>query len=163
MRFTQKLLWARKSYCAARHPDKVVDFVCMPYKYLIDPAIPFDESNKANHDLDMNPDWPYNYVNAIMECPQDKIILIPSDSFVLYLLSVVNIPYYLCYPSWFSKRIYRKRFIKRGNSQEFLSIFIGKWKYFMRSFRNDTYGKHIKLRPHQYLSDVIDIQSLLDH
>ena len=43
----------------------------------------------------------------------------------------------------------------------FLLIFIGRWNSFMDSLREDTYGKHIILRPKQYLSDVLDIREIL--
>jgi hypothetical protein len=149
-----------KSYFACLYPECAVDMVCMPHKYFLDSKKP-DESSKADPDLVMRPEWPRNYVKAILECPSDKIILIPSDSLVLYLLEKENIPYYLCYPVKRAKKVYRERYIKRGNSQEFLSIFIGEWEAFMQGLREDTYGRHIILRPYQYLSDVLDIPAIL--
>jgi hypothetical protein len=150
-----------KSYFASLHPDKAIDFVCMPFKYFLDPLAPYDESSKADPDLVMRPEWPCNYVKAILECPTDKIILIPSDVWVLHLLAKVNKPYYLCYPKRKAKKEYKKRFIKRGNSDDFLSIFIGDWESFMDGLREDTYGRHIVLKPKQYLSDVLDINAIL--
>ena len=150
-----------KSYFASLHPDIAVDFVCMPYKYFLDPEAPYDESSKASPDLVMRPEWPFNYVKAILKCPINKIILIPSDCRVLRLLEIENIPYYLCYPVKRAKKIYRKRFVKRGNSHEFLRIFIGEWKSFMETLREDTFGRHIVLKPKQYLSDVLDIRAIL--
>jgi len=150
-----------KSYFASLHPDCMVDMVCMPYKYFLDTKAPFDESSKADPYLRMRPEWPRNYVKAILECPSDKIILIPSDLRVLHLLAKAKKSYYLCYPKRKAKKVYKKRFIKRGNSQEFLSIFIGGWESFMDSLRQDTYGKHIILKPKQYLCDVLDIHAVL--
>jgi len=135
--------------------------VCMPHKYFIDPKAPFDESTKADPNLVMKPEWPRNYVKAILECHSDKIILIPSDSLVLYLLEKERKPYYLCYPKRKAKNVYKKRFIKRGNSKDFISIFIGEWDSFMDSLRQDTYGKHIVLKQYQYLSDVLDLRATL--
>ncbi|MDR2596360.1 MAG: hypothetical protein LBC76_03455 [Treponema sp.] len=150
-----------KTFFANLHPDIAVDFVCMPFKYFLDLEAPYDESSKADPNLVMRPDWPFNYVKAILEQPSDKIILIPSDVRVLHLLSKVTKPYYLCYPKRKAKKEYKKRFIKRGNSPEFLSIFIGEWEAFMDGLREDKYGKHIVLKPKQYLSDVLDIHALL--
>ena len=154
-----------KSYFAILHPDITIDFVCMPYKYFLDPKVPFDESSKADLEMEMRPEWPLNYFEAIKNCPTDKIILIPSDTGVLRLLKNDGIPYYLCYPTNTkkAKKVYRERFIKRGNSQEFLSIFIGEWDTFMDSLREDTFGRHIVLKPKQYLSDVLDIKAILNH
>ena len=150
-----------KTYFAKNHPDIAVDMVLMPYKYKIDPEAQYDESSKANPNLEWNPEWPFNYIEAIKKLPSDKIILIPSDSRVLNLLENEKIPYLLCYPKRKAKKAYRKRYIKRGNSQDFLSIFIGAWKSFMDTLREDTYGKHIILRPKQYLSDVLNIHAIL--
>ena len=150
-----------KSYFASQHPDIAVDMVCMPYKYILDPEAFYNESSKADPNMEMNPDWPINYFEAILKCPSDKIILIPSDYRVLRLLENEKIPYYLCYPKRKAKNVYWKRYIKRGNSQEFLSIFIGDWDSFMDTLREDTYGKRIILRPNQYLSDVLDIHAIL--
>jgi hypothetical protein len=150
-----------KSYFASHHQDIAIDMVCMPYKYILDPKARYDESSKADPNMEWNPEWPFNYIEAIKKCPSDKIILIPSDSRVLRLLENEKISYYLCYPKRKAKNVYRKRYIKRGNSREFLSIFIGEWKSFMDSLREDTYGKHIILRPNQYLSDVLDIRAIL--
>jgi len=150
-----------KTYFAKNHPDIAIDFVLMPYKYIIDPEAQYDESNKANPNLEWNPGWPVNYIEAIKKFPSDKIILIPSDWKVLRLLEKEKIPYYLCYPKRKAKKAYRKRYVKRGNSQNFLSIFIGEWKSFMDTLREDTYGRHIILRPKQYLSDVLNINDIL--
>jgi len=152
-----------KTYFAKQHPDKTVDFVLMPYKYFLDLSVPYDESKKADPDLEMRPEWPHNYVKAILEQPENKIILIPSDAGVLKMLEKENVPYYLCYPKRKSKKVYMKRYIKRGNSPDFLSIFIGEWDYFMDTLREDTYGQHIKIKPKQYLTDVLDIKALLNN
>jgi hypothetical protein len=150
-----------KTYFAKLHPKKAIDMVCMPYKYILDPEATYDESSKANPNLEMRPDWPYNYVKAILEQPSNKIILIPSDVRVLYLLEKVKKPYFLCYPKRKAKKTYKKRYIKRGNSQDFLSIFIDRWDEFMDGLREDKYGTRIILRPKQYLIDVLDIRALL--
>jgi hypothetical protein len=149
-----------KTYFASVHQDIAVDFVCMPFKYLLDPEKRYDESSKADPDFEWNPEWPFNYFEAIKKQPSNKIILIPSDVRILYLLEKENIPYYLCYPVKRAKKIYRERFIKRGNSQEFLKIFIREWEAFMEGLREDAYGKHIILRPNQFLSDVLDINTI---
>jgi len=150
-----------KTTFANHHPDIAVDMVCMPYKYFLDPEAHYDESSKADPNFEWNPEWPFNYFEAIRKQPPNKIILIPSDWRVLHLLEKESIPYYLCYPVKRARKIYRERYIKRGNSQEFLEIFIGGWKTFMDTLREDTYGRHIILRPDQYLSDVLDIKAIL--
>ena len=150
-----------KSTFASMHPSNVVDFVCMPYKYFLDTEGKNNnelESCKANPDNAMRPDWPYNYILAIKKIlDRFKIILIPSDSRVLNLLRAENIPYILVYPQRDAKYDYLKRFIGRGNTDIFISIFIGYWDNFLDALENDPCERRITLQPHQFLADVIDI------
>lgn len=143
-----------KTALAKKRPDEFVDFICMPYKYELSGE---DESEacKANPGNIMREDWPHNYVAAIETAMSGgKHLIIPSNVFVLMLLRTKNIPYILCYPQRSAKEEYRRRFIERGNTQDFLDIFIGRWDRFMDSFEQDDYGKHLILEPTAYLSDV---------
>ena len=146
-----------KSAFAERNPEKFTDFALMPYKYYLDPDREFDESGKANPENVMREDWPRNYAEAIQRAlaESDKTLIIPSDSSVLRLLREKDIPYLLVYPAREAKEVYRKRFIARGNTEDFLSVFIDGWDRFMDSLENDQYGDHRVLRPEQYLSDAI--------
>lgn len=144
-----------KTTLARMFPEKMVDFVCMPYKYYLPENNDYDETNKANSDLVMREDWPFNYIDAIKDALKSgNTLLIPPAWNVLIHLEMEKLPYILCYPRRDAKEIYRQRYIKRGNSEEFLSIFIGGWDNFIDALESDTYGRHIILEPHQFLSDV---------
>jgi hypothetical protein len=145
-----------KTTAAKLYPDAVIDFVCMPYKYVLDDDTgPIGEEDKANHGYDMQYDWPRNYVEAIKEAISgEKYLLIPTDLYVLALLRQENIPYWLVFPQRSSKEAYRKRFLDRGNTDIFIDIFIGGWDNFIFAFEQDDYGRHIVLEPHQFLSDT---------
>lgn len=146
-----------KSMLAEKYPDKIVDFVCMPYKYYLETCCDGGEAGKANPDNIMRDDWPYNYVDAIKEAlGNGLLLLIPSEFRVLSLLREENIPYFLCYPQRSAKEIYHKRYLDRGNTEEFLAVFIDKWDRFLDNLEKDSYGQHIVLQPQQFLSDVID-------
>ena len=147
-----------KTHLASLYPQKVIDFVCMPYKYHLEHDYVFDESNKADFDNVMNDNWLFNYISAIKEnINSGKIILIPSDLYVMQLLQGENLQYTLCYPQRDTKELYLERFINRGNNENFIEIFIGKWNNFMDAFEKNTFGKHIILQSNQYLSDVINL------
>jgi hypothetical protein len=104
----------------------------------------------------MRDEWPRNYVNAIKAAMAGcRALLIPTDMFVLWLLQSENIPYWLAYPRREAKDVYHKRFLERGNTEGFIDVFIGGWDSFLDAFEQDTYGRHIVLEPHQYLSDVL--------
>jgi 3-oxoacid CoA-transferase subunit A len=108
-----------KTTMAKLYPETVIDFVCMPYKYMLDDEDTWNEARKANEDNIMQDDWPFNYVSAIKQAmDNDKILLIPSDFFVLMILQAEKIPYILCYPQKDAKEVYRKRYLDRGNIEE---------------------------------------------
>ena len=88
-----------------------------------------------------------------------KILVIPSDLTVLDLLYLERLPYILCYPQRSEKEAYRNRFAARGNTDNFIDVFIGKWNWFLDALENDQHSKHIVLGPNQFLSDVIRIGS----
>jgi len=150
-----------KTTLARLYPKRVIDFVSMPYKYYLsedneDLSHSEAEASKANFDHVIREDWPFNYVEAIKKVlHDDKVLLIPSAGNVLSLLKKENIPYYLCYPVKEAKEEYKRRFIDRGNTIDFLSAFIDGWDRFIFALENDTYGTHIIMKPHQYLSDMI--------
>ena len=135
-----------------------LDFFCVPYKYYLDGDADRGEAGKANPDNDMRPDWPENYISAIKSV-MDKYeyVLIPSDFRVLALLKDERIDYTLVYPCRDAREEYLKRYVKRGNSDYFLSVFYERWDRFMDGLEADSFGKHIVLQPHQFLSDVIEI------
>ena len=151
-----------KTTLAKLYPQVVIDFVCMPYKYLLEETDEYSEASKANPDYILQNDWPCNYVQAIKETLSDnKILLIPTDFFVLSQLAEEGIQYTLCYPQRNAKEVYQKRYIDRSNTKEFLDIFICHWDKYIDSLENDKYGHHIVLSPHQFLSDVINVNELL--
>ena len=147
-----------KTKLATMYPDAFVDFVCMPYKYYLEPDGDSSESGKGNLDNIMQEDWPQNYIEAIKSALlTDKTLLIPSDSRVLALLDLERIPYTLCYPQRDAKEAYRQRFIERGNTEDFISIFIDGWDYFFNALEKAGTESRIVLEPHQFLSDVDDM------
>ena len=150
-----------KSYLAKKHPEKYIDFVMMPYKYVLPegPDVLENEANKANSELVINFDFPENYVDAIKQalCETDKTLIIPSAHIVLDELQSLHIPYMLCYPenTEESKTEYERRFLTRGNTEDFLEIFIGGWHNFFYYLEKNEYGEKFVMKPHEYLADVV--------
>ena len=73
-------------------------------------------------------------------------------------LEADRIPYTLIYPEKNLKDEYEKRYRNRGNTEDFLDIFIGQWEFRIEELEQKTspLAKHIVLREEQYLSDVIN-------
>lgn len=139
------------------HIEGAKDFVCMPYKYFLPEAesdMVKHEKIKADYSLEMNPEYPFNYINAILENVEKyKYLVIPSDSRVLAGLNNRNVPYILCFPEYKAKEEYRKRYLERGNNKRFIDIFVGGWDNFMKSLRDDAFSVKICMAENEYLTD----------
>ena len=151
-----------KTTLAKQRPDIFVDFVSMPYKYHVPDNYTAEESEscKADPDYELNMDWPENYVEAIMSelGNSEKMLLVPPDWRLLWMLEREEIQYILCYPenTEEAKTTYRERYLSRGNTEHFLEIFIDGWDQFMVSLETNKYARHIVLKPHQFLTDIVD-------
>ena len=132
------------------------DLVCVPYKYDVksEPCSEDTERNKANYGYDMNPNWPRNYVSAVITAyHRYRYVVIPTIMPVLLELQRFRIPYIICYPERALKEEYRQRFRERGNTAEFERIFVDGWDDYIDMFETDEYGKHIKLSSGEFLLD----------
>ncbi|MCL2082134.1 MAG: hypothetical protein FWH04_02705 [Oscillospiraceae bacterium] len=136
-----------------------IDLHCVPYKYFCNERDNRGELGKADPISEMQPDWPYNYVSAVENAlSRHEYILIPSDFRVLALLAEKQHSYTLVFPQRECREEYLQRYTDRGNTENFLSIFYGNWDWFIDKLEANSYGKHIVLQPHQFLSDVIEIK-----
>lgn len=143
--------------------EHAIDFGCMPYKYGNFQEIIEESGNgeeiKARPDLVLNPKWPDNYCDALIERNKnqpEEYIVVPSDYFVLWQLAQREIPYLLCYSVENAKEEYQRRFLERGNRKDFLEVFIGSWDYWMALLRHDTHGIPVELEELEFLTDVKD-------
>ncbi|MDR0248240.1 MAG: hypothetical protein LBI44_01035 [Oscillospiraceae bacterium] len=136
--------------------ENAIDLHCLPYKYYLNEANNRGEAGKADPNNEMRPDWPCNYVSVIKDVMRKyAYVLIPSDFRVLALLADEGISYILIYPHRNCREEYLKRYIDRGNTDNFLSIFYEDWNWFIDRLEADKHGKHIVLLSGQFLSDVI--------
>lgn len=148
-----------KSYYCKQNPN-AVDFVVMPYKYsnfYEVAAMAEGESIKAHGDLILRKHWHRVYFEALMEAYHrdlDKVFVIPSVDYVLRELEAQGIPFLLVYPHRRLKEVYRQRYIDRGNTEDFLDVFIGEWDYWIDSLRSHG-GTHLELLEDVYLSDIL--------
>ena len=138
-----------------------IDFVCMPFKYVNFAEVSGNlsgESIKAHDDLIFRDGWQNLYYEALIHTYEKypaEMIVIPTINGILDRLEYEDIPYTLVYPCRAAKEEYNRRFIERGNSENFLSIFVDGWEYWMRAVRSHHNLDCIELQPTEYLSDVI--------
>lgn len=139
----------------------VIDLYVMPYKYSNFNEI-FNKYNaegvKAAPELILKPDWRYEYYDKLIslyKSEPDKIILIPSDIQIMTWLEGNDIPFTLVFPAYELKEEYRSRFLKRGNTEDFLDVFIADWEYWINMLKSRKGCAKIELKANEFLSDVI--------
>ena len=150
----------KSRYC--ENNPNAVDFAIMPYKYVNFQEVASAEGNesiKAHADLILRENWQNFFYEALLNAYRqspDKLFVIPSESSVLAWLTEDRIPFLLVYPEVELKEEYRQRYLSRGNSPEFLRIFIGYWDAWMASVRRSG-GVHLELKQGEYLSDILPL------
>lgn len=150
-----------KSTFASLYPEDTLDLYSMPYKWILpekDGQKGEFENVKAAPYLLLNAAFPDNYLCAVLEKEsQYHYVLIPTIPFVLRRLREdYGVPYILCYPQLSLMTEYEERYRRRGNSDDFMDIFIGQWEERISSLMEDDYGWHVRLEAGQFLSDVKD-------
>lgn len=149
-----------KSTYAANNQN-VIDFHIMSYKYsnLDKLKDRYDEESiKAAEELELNIDWRYYYYKDLVSLytdQPDKIVLIPTDTMIMQWLEECRIPFICVYPAYELKDEYRERYIKRGNGEDFITIFIKGWLYWITMCQRQKGCIRIELKSGEYLSDVM--------
>lgn len=145
-----------KSTFAAQTPG-VIDLPSMPFARILPPpqgdARTLEGEKAAIYHLS-DPRFPDNYLVEILKAERDyDFVLIPTSIPTVQCLEEFGRKMLLCYPDDSCREEYRARFIGRGNSEDFLSLFVDEWETFIGPLREDTRATHIVLGPREYLTD----------
>ncbi len=143
----------------ARQVEGAVDLVSMPYSWVLPPEKGTKqecEAEKAAPYLLRNLQYPYNYLLEILKAEREcEYVLIPTATGVIRMLNEMGRIVVLCYPTGEQKEDYRQRFLERGNSQDFLDVFIDCWEDFLGPYWNrEVEGIHVPLEKGQFLTDA---------
>lgn len=103
-------------------------------------------------------DWARWYVqDAIVGVRAGRVVLVSSHAEVREELSRLNrFPVVMVYPYVNLKEEYRKRYIDRGSSEEFVERMMLDWDSFLKEMRSNLLFKHVVLSHGEYLSDACD-------
>lgn len=143
----------------ANHAENAVDLVTMPHSWILPPPgkNPGEhESEKGARYLLRDPRYPDNYILEILKAEREyRYVLIPTNAGILrQLRETYGRNAILCYPTPEQKSDYRERFLARGNSSDFLDIFIDNFEEFLSPFWNrEVPGYHLPLLPGEFLLD----------
>lgn len=158
-----------KTFAAASRSD-ALDFTIGSYKYL-NPmeglSLRESEEIKASNG-ELSPAWPWNYIRALydLKCSGEyRYIFAPV---ILELAQALEwgfepcgitepVPYTLVIPDISLKDEYERRYLKRGNQEAFIDIFIsrGGWENWQGLFSRLEPTRRIVLQRGQFLSDIL--------
>lgn len=139
----------------------LLDLPSMPYRWLLPYQDPdthgqaeFEREKGALHHIG-DPRFPQNYVLEILRAEQKgKTVLFPTIIPVIdILVERYGRTVHVVCPEDGLKEEYRQRYLKRGNSDSFLSIFIGGWEDRMEAIGKSR-GIHHRLKSGKYLTPL---------
>jgi len=152
---------------AAEKLPNVVDLPSMPCRWLLPhrdlsryTAAQLEQEKGALHRI-ADPRFPQNYILEILKAEQaGKTVLFPTIVPVINLLvDKYKWDVIVVSPEKGLKEEYRQRFLKRGNSDSFLYLFIDGWEERIEDIEKSR-GRHLRLKSGEYLSSVLTEQSI---
>jgi len=102
--------------------------------------------------------FPANYLAHIKEeLRKDKaaVIFVSSHRLVREALRSQGIPYTLAYPNKTLKIEYIKRFIERGNDDDFIDLLYNNWDAWISECSNQKGCTHLVMNTGDYLSNIL--------
>jgi adenylate kinase family enzyme len=143
----------------SENTENAIEIPSMPYSWILpkntDKSAKELEKEKGAFYHLANPLFPMNYVFEILKAERSyKYVIIPTVEWVLEVLQEkYDRNCVLLYPEASLKEEYRQRYITRGNSDSFMSLFIDGWEERIKDLR-EYKGVHIPLAKGEYLSNV---------
>ena len=141
----------------ARQYDKVVEIISMPYAWIL----PYG-SEKSEYEAEKgaayhvrNPLYPMNMLLEVLKAERENgCVIIPTVS---SLIKVLQEDYdrmvVVCYPEDGLQDEYRRRYICRGNSEEFIELFVDQMELFLKPLKENQTANHLILKRGEYLRD----------
>ncbi|HHU16609.1 MAG TPA: hypothetical protein GXZ70_00070 [Clostridiales bacterium] len=143
----------------SENTENAIEIPSMPYSWIL-PKNTYRSAKESEKEKGAfyhlaNPLFPMNYVFEILKAERSyKYVIIPTVECVLKVLQEkYDRDCILVYPEASLKAEYRQRYITRGNSDSFMSLFIDGWEERLEGLRANK-GVHIPLAKGEYLSDV---------
>lgn len=119
----------------------------------------FSWIEKEDGTKERNPDFPNNYIQHIKDnIGKVDYIFVSSHKIVREALSKNNIKFTMVVPEKNLLTNWMINMYDRGNDDDFINTQIDNWDKWLNEIdeEKNTYSKIIKLKAHEYLSDVLD-------
>ena len=143
----------------ARKYANVIDLESSLYKYIYDQDICLSDMEKIKgiSKRKLNPNYPLNYIEAILEATHkyDIVCVRYNGDEAVDFYDTYNLTYAICYPSEKAYQTYVKRFEERGNTKEWIEK--NKRLYYEVSLKRfeEFKGLKIELKDNQTLEDAL--------
>lgn len=101
-------------------------------------------------------EFPLNYIKAIEEqIGVAHILFVSIHQELRDVLVERGLDFTLVYPERSLKDEYLQRFSNRDDPQDFIELFANNWNPILRQLEDQRQCKHIVLKNHQYIADII--------
>lgn len=152
-----------KTYLGNKYSN-IVDLESSDFKWIYPKELKNIDKEKRKGILErhFNPDWPENYIEAILSAEKEyDIVLISQSIDVLAELRLRRIPFVVAIPELGLKEEYKKRCIDRGNNEIFVGFVDSYYEYLINKLmgRNDP---KLILGAGEYLEDALINQGYLE-
>ncbi|MDK2899137.1 MAG: hypothetical protein PWQ10_324 [Patescibacteria group bacterium] len=143
---------------ASKQHSNIIDLECSDYKWVYKDENTKNikkEQRKGTKNRQLNPQWPGNYIEDIINYSlKYDFILISQQKELRSLLDDKNISYIICFPNLESKEYYINRYEKRGNNTSYITIQKQNYEKWVMELLNSPQQKII-LTDNQYLEEYL--------
>lgn len=150
-----------KSYIGKKYKN-VLDLESTYYKWLEDEVANLtEEERKGNKNRVLNPKWPQNYIDKILQEKDNyDIVLIQlshkrlNNEQIFEYFDKYDIDYYVARPNISGWKYIEERLKNRGNTDEFILQVKGNFNIFVEEFSKEKY-KQIIIDDGEFLEDAL--------
>lgn len=141
----------------AKKYKNVIDIESSPYKWDYSKV---DNSNleklKGMENRKRNSNFPKNYIEAIQKAKTkyDIVLVWIHPEEILPYYDINGIDYYLCFPTKTAIKEYKKRFIERGNNDNYIHHVLHNYDRRYKQFKDNPH-KHIELTEGETLETAL--------
>lgn len=146
-----------KTTFANQEENNMKEVPSMPYAWVLpspEPNVDYEAEKAARYHV-RNLLWPTNMLLDVLKLEREYgCVIIPTVSEVIKVLQEeYGREVVLCYPAEGLQEEYRRRFEKRGNTEDFIELFVDHGEFFLAPLKQNEMAHHIVLKSGEYISD----------
>ena len=150
-----------KTTISKKYPNEVIDIESSDYKWVyFDEEILYQDTEliKGTENRVLNPNWPNNYLEAILlNAQQYKYVLIVQGEDIRNLLDAKQLDYLLAFPSIQCKSEYVERYRARRNNEKFINQIEKCFDIWIENLQKSPHRKIIIKPGHTLEDEMLDL------